>query len=115
MGGDLDHAAGVAGGADASAFAGEGDESLGRACVAADPGEAVGQDAAAEVGAEVALDPVRDAVALRIGVGGAGEEGLEVVLHDRVERRGRGLSAAVHGREAAGTRGERTLEANAVG
>src|SRR5690606_8536815 len=39
------------------------------------------------VDAEVALDPARDAVAMRIVVVGAGEEGLEMVLYDRVERR----------------------------
>jgi len=102
VGGDLHQATRVAGGADATALAGERDESLGGASVAADPGEAMGQDAATEVRAEVALDPVGHAVAIRIGVGGAGEEGLEMVLHDRVERRGCGLPSAVHGREAGG-------------
>jgi hypothetical protein len=34
----------------------------------------VGEDAAAEVGAEVVLDPLRDAVAIGIGRCGVGEE-----------------------------------------
>jgi hypothetical protein len=73
---------------------GEGDEALGGACVAADAGEAVGEDAAAEVGAEVVLHPARYALAVGIGFGGVGQEALEVVLHDGVEGRGRGLAAA---------------------
>jgi hypothetical protein len=47
VGGHLDHAAGAAGGADAAALAGEGDKALGGAGVAAEAGEAVGQDATA--------------------------------------------------------------------
>jgi hypothetical protein len=80
VGGHLHHAAGVAGGADAAPLAGEGDEALGGARVAADTGDAVGEDAAAEVGAEVCLHPARYTVAVGVGRGGLGEEGLEVVL-----------------------------------
>jgi hypothetical protein len=71
--GHLHHAACIAGGADATPFAGEGDEALGGARVAADAGEAVGENAAAEVGAEVVLDPLRYAVAVGIGRCGLGE------------------------------------------
>jgi hypothetical protein len=67
VGGHLHRAAGVAGGADAAALAGEGHEALGGARVAADAGEAVGEDAAAEVGAEVFLDPLRGALAIGVG------------------------------------------------
>jgi len=77
VGGHLHDAARVAGGADAAALAGEGDEPLGGARVAADAGEAVGKDAAAEIGAEVGLHPARHAVAVGIGLGGVGQEGLE--------------------------------------
>ncbi|CAN5822684.1 hypothetical protein BH23GEM6_BH23GEM6_26630 [soil metagenome] len=59
--GHLHHAARVAGGTGAAALAGEGHQPLG---VAADAGEAVGEDAAAEVGAEVVLDPVWHALAV---------------------------------------------------
>jgi hypothetical protein len=79
VGGDLHHAAGVARGADAAALAGEGHQPLGGARVAADAGEPVGEDAAAQVGAEVVLDPARYAVAVGVGRGAVGEEGLEVV------------------------------------
>ncbi len=82
MNGDLNHPAGVAGGADTSALAREGYQALGGAVVAADAGEAVGQDAAAEVGSEVVLDPARHALAPGIGLGGTGQERLEVVLDD---------------------------------
>jgi hypothetical protein len=64
--------------ADATALAGEGDEALGSARVAADAGKAVGEDAAAEVGAEVVLHPARHALAVGIRLGGVGQEGLEV-------------------------------------
>jgi hypothetical protein len=102
VGGHLHHAAGVAGGADAAALAGEGDEALGGARVAADAGEAVGEDAAAEVGAEVVLHPARYAAAVGVGRGGIGQEGLEVVLDQGIERRGGGISTAVDSGEAVG-------------
>jgi hypothetical protein len=84
MSGDLHHAPGVAGGADAATLAGEGHEALGGAVVAPDAGEAVGQDAAAEVGPEVLLDPPRHALAPWISLGDLGQESLEVVLDDGV-------------------------------
>jgi hypothetical protein len=67
VGGHFHHAACIAGRANAAALAGEGYEALGGARVAADAGEAVGEHAAAEVGAEVVLDPLRYAVAVGIG------------------------------------------------
>jgi hypothetical protein len=60
------------------------------------------EDAAAEIGAEVLLDPLRDAVAVGIGRGCLGEEGLDVVLDERVEGRDGGVAAAVDGDEAVG-------------
>jgi hypothetical protein len=103
--GDLAHAPGVAGGADAAALAGEGHETLGGAVVAPDAGEAVGQDAAAKVGAEVLRDPARHTLAPWVGLGGPGQEGLEVVLDDGVEGRGGRSTAAVDGGEAGGRGG----------
>jgi hypothetical protein len=100
VGGHLHHAPGVARRADAAALAGEGDEALGGARIAADAGKAMGEDAAAEVGAEVVLNPLRDAVAIEVG----GEEGLQVVLCQGVKRRGGRITAAVDGGEAVGPR-----------
>jgi len=97
VGGDLHPAAGVAGGADAAPLAGEGDEAFGAAVAAASAGEAMGEDAAGEIGAEVVLDPGGYGVTDRFGVG---EEGLEVVLDDGVERGGRGLPAPIDGTRA---------------
>ena len=77
MSGDLHHAPGIAGGADATPLAGEGDEALGRAGVAADAGKTVRENAAAQVGAEVVLDPAGHALAGRISFRRLGEEGLE--------------------------------------
>jgi hypothetical protein len=81
-------------------FAGQGHEALRSARVAADAGEAVGEDATAEVGAEVVLHPARHALAVGFRLGGLGQEGLEVVLDDGVERRGRGVAAPVDGGES---------------
>jgi len=72
MGGDLHHAAGVTGGADPTALAGKGDQTLGAAVSATGAGEAVGQDAAAQIGAEVVLGPAGDCVAAEIVAGGQG-------------------------------------------
>jgi hypothetical protein len=105
VGGHLDHPAGVAGGADAAALAGEAHEALGGAVVAPDSCEAVGQDAASQVCPEVLLDPARHALAPWLGLGGPGQEGLEVVLDDRVEGCGGGPAAAVDGGEAVGRGG----------
>ncbi len=63
--------------------------------VTPDPGESVGQDAAPQVRPEVPLDPGRNTPAGRVLVPGRGEEGLEVVLHDRVERGRGGTSRSV--------------------
>jgi hypothetical protein len=75
----------------------------------------VGEDAAAEVGAEVLLDPLRDAGANGVGSGGVGEEGLEVVLDERVEGRGGGITAAVDGGEAVRPRRCRRLREGTAG
>jgi len=96
--GKLRHAPGVAGGADAPALAGEWDQSLVTAVRAPSPREPVGEDAAPEVGSEVLLDPPGHAVAQGVGFGCPGEEGLEVVLDDRVERRGSWPSRSIRGR-----------------
>ena len=74
VGGDLDHAAGIAGGADATALAREGDEALGGAGVAADARETVGENTAAQVGAKVVLDPVGHAEAGGVSLGGFGQK-----------------------------------------
>ncbi len=99
VGCDFGHAAGGAGGADAAALAAEGEESLLSAGVTAQAGEAVGEDSAGEVAAEVVLDPGWNAAAVRLLR--LGEEGLEVVLDDGVEGRFGGSAAAIdrRGRE----------------
>jgi hypothetical protein len=58
----------------------------------------------AEAGAEVVLDPLRDAVAVGIGRCGIGEEGLEVVLDESGEGCSGGIAAAVDHGEAVGPR-----------
>jgi hypothetical protein len=115
VGGHLHHAAGVAGRADAATFAGEGHEALGGARIAADAGEAVGEDAAAEVGPEVVLDPLWEALAIGVGRCGVGEEGFEVVLDERVEGCGGGVAPAVDGSDAVGPRRCRRLREGAAG
>jgi hypothetical protein len=95
--GKLRHAPGVAGGADAPALAGEWDQSLVAAVLAAGPGEPVGEDAAPQIGSEVLLDPPWNTVTEGIGFGRPGEEGLEMMLDDRVERRGLRSSRSIRG------------------
>ena len=110
VGGHLRHTPGVARGADAAALAGEGDQAIMAAFVTTGSGEPVREDAAAEVGPEVLLDPGRDAVAQGIRLGGLRDEGLEVVLDDGVERGGGRLAWAVdgpRGRPARAARGPR--------
>jgi hypothetical protein len=60
------HAARGARRADAAAFTREGDEDLVGAGLAADAGEAMGEDAAAQVLGELALDVARQAAAVGI-------------------------------------------------
>ncbi len=61
---------------------------------ASEPREAVGEDAAPQVAAKVALYPRRDAPAHGVGVLRLGDEGLQVVLDHRVEwRPGRAAGA----------------------
>jgi hypothetical protein len=108
MGGHLGHTPGVAGGADAAALAGEGDQAFMAAVVTTGSGEPVREDAAAEVGPEVLLNPGGDAVAQGLRLGGLRHEGLEVMLDDGVKRGGRGPAWAVaepRGRPAQAARG----------
>lgn len=93
--GDLGHTPGVARGTDPAALAGEGDQALVGAVVTAGSGEPVREDAAAEVGPEVLLDPGRDAVAHGIRLGSLRHERIEVMLDDGVERGGGGLAGPV--------------------
>ena len=74
-----------AGGAEAAAFAGEGDEALGPAVRAAEASEAVGEDAAGEEAAQLALDEAGDA-AIVGALRDVGEEGLEVLADEVVQR-----------------------------
>ena len=80
----LCHAAGAARRAKAAPLAAEGDQFVVAAVNAAQPQEAVGQDAALEEGAELVLHELR-----QIGPGGGfglGEEGRGVLLHQTVPR-----------------------------
>jgi hypothetical protein len=107
MGGDLHHAAGVAGRADPAALAGKGDQTLGAALSAAGAGEPVVHNAAAQIGAEVARSPPGDGIPTGTGAGDLGEEALEMMLNDRVQRGGGGVAATVDGGGAGGRHGLR--------
>ena len=62
---------------------------------AAHPREAVGQDPAPKVAAEVTLHPPGGAPAHGVGLLRLGEEGLQVMLDHRVQRRLGGAAGAV--------------------
>lgn len=95
VGGELRHAADVARGADPPALAGEREQAFVAAVGTAGAGESVGEDAAAQIGPEVLLDPRRNAMAQGIGLGGLSEEGLEVVPDNWVKGCGSGLVGPV--------------------
>jgi hypothetical protein len=80
--GGVGHAAAAAGGAETTAFAGERHEPIVPTSVAVQAQEAVGEDAAAEEGAELLLDETRRRP---IAVSGAGEEGLELLANGAVQ------------------------------
>ena len=78
------HAAAAAGGAEAAALARERHEAIVAALVAAQAQEAVGEDAAAQEGAELLLDEVRRWTLPRSR---AREEGLELLADDAMQKR----------------------------
>ena len=87
MGGGLDHTAGITRRTCSPAPAGERHQK-----VVATPGapcscESMSENATAQIGPEVALDPRGDAVPHGVRLGGLCEERLEVVLDQRIERR----------------------------
>jgi hypothetical protein len=81
----VEGAAGGAGGADAAPFAREGDEFFIIAITAADPGEAEGEDAAAEIEIQLSLAVAGQAVPCALPQ--VLEEGLFVLSHCGVEGR----------------------------
>ena len=97
MGCGLDHTASVAGGTYATALATERYQEVVATAGAAGASEAVRQNAAAQVGSEVSLDPRGDAVPHGVPLGGLCEEALEVMLDQRIERRLGRTAAPVDG------------------
>ena len=97
MGCGLDHTAGIAGRTYSPALAGERHQKV--VATTGTPGscESMSENATAQVGPEVALDPRGDAAPHGVRLGGLCEEGLEVVLDQRVERRLSGTAPAVDG------------------
>jgi len=77
------------------------------ACTAVDAKESVGEDAALEIAADLALDEAGDGRPRRPR---SGEEGLEFIPHDFVKERLFGLvtCVAVDGEESIGTASNRS-------
>ena len=96
VGSGLGHAPGGAGGTDAASLAGEGHEKLVAAVGTAGAGEAVGENPAFEVLAQLVLHVGWYRLAVRVGLARAREPGLEVVLDDAVENGTFGTAAAIH-------------------
>jgi hypothetical protein len=105
VGGRLGHAPGGAGRAQAAALAGVGDQEVVAASVAVCSREAAGQDPALEVAAQLALDVTRGRRAVGIALAPACQPGLEVQLHQPVERRALGTATAVDARCGGAGRG----------
>ena len=85
--GGLYPAANVARRTHAAALATERDQEVTATAGAAGASEAVCQNTASQIGPEVALDPRGDAARHGIRLGDLCEEGLEMVLDQRIERR----------------------------
>ncbi len=88
------HATTAAGGAKSAALAREGDEAIVAACVAVDPQEAVGEQHALEVRADLAFDEAGDRGACRVS---AGEEREALRANDLMKEGLLGLVAGVVG------------------
>ena len=95
----------------AASLATERDDDLVVAGLAADAREAVGEDAAAEVGGELALDVAREAAAVWIRVAQLGEEGLRVARDQLVQHRPLGGAALVAAERLSGGAGRAFVEA----
>jgi hypothetical protein len=80
--GRVRHPPPAAGGAEAAALAGKGNQAVELAVVAAQAQEAVGEDAAPEVGAKLLLDEAWTCV---VAIARVCEEGLELLAHDLVQ------------------------------
>ncbi|MDQ3365201.1 MAG: hypothetical protein M3680_07220 [Myxococcota bacterium] len=78
--------------------------------LAADAREAVREDAAAEVGGELALDVPREAAAVRIGVAQLGEHGLRVARDQLVQHGPLGSAALVAAERLSGRAGRAFVE-----
>jgi hypothetical protein len=91
MRGGVGHAAATAGGAEAAALAREGDDAIESAAVAVHAHEAVRKDPSTQEGAKLTSD---EAGHRSLARGSAGQEGLELLLHDLVEVARFGLAAA---------------------
>lgn len=83
-------------------LAAEGHQPLETAAGTADPGESAGQDAAVEIGAQVAFDVGWQAPSGRAALARCGEEGLEPAADDGVEEGLLRLAPAVGGKGHAG-------------
>jgi hypothetical protein len=94
MGSGLGHTPGVARGAHGGAFAGAGDQRVVTALVASCARKAVGQDAARQFAAQLALGRGRDALILPV-VATQSQEGLHVALRCSLRRRIGGVVPAV--------------------
>ncbi len=102
VGRGIGHAASAAGRAEAAPLAREGDEAVELAVVAVQAQESVGEDAAAQIGAELVLD---EAGRRLIALASAREKGFELVANGLVEQRAFGTPRLVGG--AAGSGGGR--------
>jgi len=98
------HASGGAGGAHVR-LARERDQPLETAVGTADPGEAASQDAAVEVGAQLALDEGRQTAPMLAALAGAGEERFELVAYNLVQDGLLRLAPRVVGERRAGIAG----------
>jgi hypothetical protein len=109
MGSRFYHPARVARGANTAAFSREGDENIMTALIATRPGKAVGEDAAFEIAAKLALGVGRHGLLFPV-VLTERTKGLEMFLHHLVQRCLGGTSTGVEAGSAVLGRFGRHLE-----
>jgi hypothetical protein len=95
MCGHLGHVSGVARRAHRAAFAGKCNQEIVSAVCAPGTGEAVGQDAALQIAAELRLHVLRHALAIGVPLAGERQIGFQMALNGAVQRSVFGVAPAI--------------------
>ena len=92
-------------GTHASSLAGKGNQEIMAAAWAAGASEAVGENAAGEIGTQLPLDSRRNRFAVRIRIAPLGQPSPQVLLHQSIQHRALGTAALIAARRCAASGG----------